>query len=459
MKKIFLLCSSLIAVMLMFSGCESTQGVDTGSTVNTETVIAGNSENEDVLSSDNDGAVDDSDTSDGENTETVKKEIIIEPDNSYIYEDLCKVNAEYDETAGGAPVETIVKELRKDSYEGMVLLSHEVKDDTDTVKYKVQPQNIPGKGHQYIVCYADFTKDGDEWNLSSKKWSEWVINRNELNGSNWVADAENVKELAKLFDGGLAFEENSKVYVHFKRNLNIITVLFNDDASVFETKIATSFSGTVYYLNGDEKKSVDFTCLEGTTNDDGIISFKLVTDNGEDYFSPGIENTFISKALFNLVMSDENVDLENAAVLDNLDTFEVTSESIFYGEWIKEIGNENGNVSPELSWDKVDGASTYAIMILDLDAGDYLLHGCGICDTNHIDIGALDNFVGFRPQSPHYYTAYVFALKNAVDLNLSAGGNMLDDEKFFELLTKDNPDNVISYGKITASYEYLAKVW
>ena len=110
-------------------------------------------------------------------------------------------------------------------------------------------------------------------------------------------------------------------------NRNIITVLFNDDASVFETKIATSFSGTVYYLNGDEKKSVDFTCLEGTTNDDGIISFKLVTDNGEEYFSPGIENTFISKALFNLVMSDENVDLENAAVLDNLDTFDDTDNS------------------------------------------------------------------------------------------------------------------------------------
>ena len=84
MRKNYILCSSLIAVMLMFSGCESTQGVDTGSTVNTETVIAADSENEDVLSSDN--AVDDLNTPDGENTETVKKEIIIEPDNSYIYE-------------------------------------------------------------------------------------------------------------------------------------------------------------------------------------------------------------------------------------------------------------------------------------------------------------------------------------------------------------------------------------
>ena len=147
MRKNYILCSSLIAVMLMFSGCESTQGIDTGSTANTETVIAADSENEDVLSSDN--AVDDLNTPDGENTETVKKEIILEPDNSYIFEGLCKVNAEYDETAGGAPVDTIVKELRKDSYERMVLLSHTVDGDTDTVKYKVIPMDISDKARPY----------------------------------------------------------------------------------------------------------------------------------------------------------------------------------------------------------------------------------------------------------------------------------------------------------------------
>ena len=149
MRKFYVLCSSLLAVMLMFSGCESTQGVDTGSTVNTETVIAADSESEDILSSDN--AVDDLNTPDGENAEPVKKEIIIEPDNSYIFEGLCKVNAEYDETAGGAPVDTIVKELRKDSYERMVLLSHTVDGDTDTVKYKVIPMDISDKARPYII--------------------------------------------------------------------------------------------------------------------------------------------------------------------------------------------------------------------------------------------------------------------------------------------------------------------
>ena len=449
MKKNFILCSILIAGALLLWGCEKVQvneysepdqGIESTVTVT----------NDDLNEQNNAGE---------EQAEEIEENtIIIEPDNSYIYEDLCKVNEEFDESLGGAPIETIVKNLLKDSYERMVLLSHEVKENTDTVKYKVVPQNISGKGQQYIVCYAEFTKDGDEWNLSSKKWSEWVIKRNELNGSNWVASSEDVKELSKLFDGGLSFEDGSKVYVHFKKNLNIITVLLNDDASVFETKIGVNFGGTVYYINDGEKKSVDFTCMEGIVNDDGLLSFKLVTDNGEEYFTPGESSIFISQALYDLYMSD-NADLENATVLESLDTFNVTSEGIFYGEWIKETGAKNGNVSPELSWDKVDGATNYAVMMIDLDEGNYHLHGYGVSDTNHLDFGAMNEYVGPYPPSPHNYTVYVFALKNAVDPGLRVDKQNCDAESLFKLLNKDNPDNVISYGSVTASYEYLERVW
>ncbi|MBO4785309.1 MAG: hypothetical protein J5521_11300, partial [Lachnospiraceae bacterium] len=195
--------------------------------------------------------------------EEEKEPIVIEPENSYIYEDLCKVNAEYDETAGGAPVDLIVKKLRKESYDRMVLLSHTVNGDTDTVKYKVIPHNLSGKGQSYIVCYADFVKEDDEWKFSSKSWSDWVIKRNELNGSNWIANSADVKELSNLFENGFAFDEGAAVYVHFKKNLNIITVLLNEDPSVFETKIGTSFGGTIYYKGENENTSVDFTCMEG----------------------------------------------------------------------------------------------------------------------------------------------------------------------------------------------------
>ena len=66
MRKFYVLCSSLLGVMLMFSGCESTQGIGTDNTANTETVIAADLENEDVLSSDNEGTSDNSNPAEGE---------------------------------------------------------------------------------------------------------------------------------------------------------------------------------------------------------------------------------------------------------------------------------------------------------------------------------------------------------------------------------------------------------
>ena len=444
MRRLTAFASIIISGLLVFSGCAT----------DTEAVVP----ESEVVGSVNETVTETVESEPVEEIEEEKETIVIEPDNSYIYEDLCKVNAEYDETAGGAPVDLIVKELRKESYDRMVLLSHTVNGDTDTVKYKVIPHNFSGKGQSYIVCYADFVKEDDEWKFSSKSWSDWVIKRNELNGSNWVADSGDVKDLANLFESGFTFDDGAAVYIHFKKNLNIITVLLNEDPSVFETKIGTSFGGTIYYKNDTENKSVDFTCMEGIVNDDGLLSFKLVTDNGEEYFTPGESSIFISQALYDLYMSD-NADLENAAVLENLDTFDVTSEGIFYGEWIKETGAKNGNVSPELSWDKVDGATSYAVMMIDLDEGNYHLHGYGVSDTNHLDFGAMNEFVGPYPPSPHNYTVYVFALKNAYDPGLRVDKQNCDAESLFELLNKDNPDNVISYGSVTASYEYLERVW
>ena len=398
--------------------------------------------------------------------EEEKEPIVIEPDNSYIYEDLCKVNAEYNENAGGAPVDVIVKELRKESYEGMVLLSHTVDKDKDTVKYKVLPKDISGKARSYIICRAEFIKDGEEWVLSSKEWSDWFVKSHEISGklcgSSWVANSTDVKDLAKLFESGFTFDEDSKVYVHFNKNFNDIVVLKNDDASVFETKFGMTYAGTVYCLNEDGNKSIDFTCTEGIVNDDGLLSFKLVTDNGEADFEPGNGNSFISDGLFKLCISDEKSDISNADIYENLDNFEVTSESIFYGEWIKETGLKNGNISPELSWEKVNGANAYAIFMVDSDENDFHIHGFGMTDTNHLNLGELhdESFSGPVPQEPHNYTVYVFALKKAVETGINVNNwSQGDPEKLLEILNKDNPGNAIAYGSVTASYEYLERVW
>ena len=453
MRRSVLVLTTVLSGILLFAGCINNTEEAAAIPEVIETVTAESPENEK--------------SSPEENTvEEEKEPIILEPDNSYICEGLCKVNQEYDEASGGAPVETIVKELRKESYERMVLLSHTVDGDKDTVRYKVLPKDISGIAHPYIVCSAEFTKDGEEWVLSSKEWSEWVVKSNEicskLCGSSWVSDSGEAKDLEKLFESGFSFDEGSEVYIHFIKTFSRITVLANEDPTVFETKFGTAYEGTVYCLNEDGKKSIDFTCTEGIVNDEGLLSFKLVTENGEADFEPGNGNSFISDGLFKLCISDEKSDISKADIYENLDNFEVTSESIFYGEWIKETGARNGNISPELSWEKVNGADTYALFMVDLDEGDFHIHGFGMTDANHLDYGELGDkgYLGPMPSDPHNYTVYVFALKKAVETDIRGDKwNLGDAEKLMEILNKDNPGNAIAYGSVTASYEYLERVW
>ena len=112
MRKIFYVCSFLITGVLFLSGCDL-------NSAEIETVEA---EAESTVKEESDNLL----SANGINAEelTVEEEpIVIETDNSYIFEDLCKVSENYDESEG-APIELVVSELRKDYYEGMILLSH-----------------------------------------------------------------------------------------------------------------------------------------------------------------------------------------------------------------------------------------------------------------------------------------------------------------------------------------------
>ena len=440
MRKIFYVCSFLITGVLFLSGCDL-------NSAEIETVEA---EAESTVKEESDNLL----SANGINAEelTVEEEpIVIETDNSYIFEDLCKVSENYDESEG-APIELVVSELRKDYYEGMILLSHAVEEgDTklDNVKYKIVPQNISGKGPQYIVCNACFEEDGDTWKLISNGWTEWDVEKSELNGSAWECDDAETEKLSKLFADELP--NDGKMYVAFRKNLNIITPLMNDDASILETKIGTNFKGTLEYIALDEKAEVEFSCMEGIVNDEGKISFKIVTDAGEEYFTPGEGSIYITNSYLDYVTGGDSE-------AEYIDTFEVNSESIFYGGWKKEIASTKGNVSPELSWEKVEGATQYAVLLVDLDEGNYHLQGYGLVSDNHIDAGALNKaqYVGPYLEGYHYYKAYVFALREDVsDVNLLVDNQNVDEASLIKQFTKKNSDNVISFGNITCIYDFF----
>ena len=143
----------------------------------------------------------------------------------------------------------------------------------------------------------------------------------------------------------------------------------------------------------------------------------------------------------------------------SLPTFNVTSDNLHDGMWDEKIGAKHGNVSPKLSWDKVENANKYMVVMIDYDGNNWLHWICTTDDTV-LDEGAVtekDGYVGpYPPSGTHNYTVYVFALKGdtyAIDDKLDSGGT--DFQKLVDQInsgvTTDH-NNIIAVGIIEGEY-------
>ena len=143
----------------------------------------------------------------------------------------------------------------------------------------------------------------------------------------------------------------------------------------------------------------------------------------------------------------------------DLPTFTVTSDNLHEGVWDEKIGAKHGNVSPKLSWDKVENANKYMVVMIDYD-GDNWLHWMYLTDDTVLDEGAVtdkDGYVGpYPPTGTHKYTVYVFALNGDtrnIDYTLDSGGT--DFQKLVEQINSGittDYDNIIAVGIIEGEY-------
>ncbi len=141
---------------------------------------------------------------------------------------------------------------------------------------------------------------------------------------------------------------------------------------------------------------------------------------------------------------------------------EITSPNLTEGVWDTKITNTlNGeNVSPELSWTAIDGASCYVVYMIDTKA--YWLHMEVLTSDTDIALGQIDSsddnkYVGpYPPYGTHPYNIYVVALKEApgdVNTHFDAGSNKIDD--FLEELDisqSGESGNIIGYGVLEGEY-------
>ena len=149
--------------------------------------------------------------------------------------------------------------------------------------------------------------------------------------------------------------------------------------------------------------------------------------------------------------------------------FKVTSESLDGKYWSKTCAFQGDNLSPQLSWEPVEGATTYVIYMVDLTAAN-IIHWKkdGITETNLPRGWATSAFsqgetshadyVGPNPPSgsTNQYNIYVFALKAPVErVKGSLGTPAIKLQDFMDSLDTDaegNSGNIVAVGRIVGYY-------
>ena len=152
---------------------------------------------------------------------------------------------------------------------------------------------------------------------------------------------------------------------------------------------------------------------------------------------------------------------ENGNLMSQFEEFELTSEDIEDGFWVDAISSSpaGDDVSPQLSWDPVDGAGQYIIYMVDISA-NYLIHwkAEGVTET-HLDRGWADSFYfGPYPRTglTNTYDIYVIAIRNPIDR--LRGSLRVPNENFplflayLDIDAEGNTGNIIAYGHISAQY-------
>lgn len=154
----------------------------------------------------------------------------------------------------------------------------------------------------------------------------------------------------------------------------------------------------------------------------------------------------------------------NADQLDisKLTPFELSSDDLHDGVWDSDITNtKNGtNRSPQLSWDAVDGASCYAVYMVDTGTTGVSswMHWKSLTEETSLPAGwaPKEEYVGpYPPEGTHVYEILVFAMKQPPEKLKGAFDN--SNEKLleaFKVMDGEEGGNIIACGHIKGTYTH-----
>lgn len=108
------------------------------------------------------------------------------------------------------------------------------------------------------------------------------------------------------------------------------------------------------------------------------------------------------------VQSGEVITSAEKAVSDGLPQFDISSDDLHDGVWDTVITNTDygKNVSPQLSWEPVEGAKSYVIYMVDTSAGNWLHWRAGNITETTLEQGSATEceYIGpYPPSGTHNY--------------------------------------------------------
>ena len=330
---------------------------------------------------------------------------------------------------------------------------HKTEIESENINVGIFPQTV-----EKNVSYIQKEKDG-AWEVESSEETKWDLgDLSVLSDSAWRIVADDAAALCPLLEEDFK-GVSAVVYLHFGKDLGEVKSTSDQE------KISVTFNtvGDLVLCAGVEKFSIEEVKMYAAeVKKDGSAKLTIDFGEGETVINLPSKADKMDRRDYLIAKSDTFI---KEVPFEDVPEINVTSQTLDDGIWDTKISKTlNGqNVNPELTWDPVEGASQYVVIMID---GGWL-HMDYITTNTSMTEGEIDSsfrsnrgkqYVGPYPPpgTTHTYTVFVFALKkemSADNWNFDKGGNYLD--KIFEGLNTDkdgNAGNVLAYGRLDGNF-------
>ena len=300
-----------------------------------------------------------------------------------------------------------------------------------------------------------------EWKAASEVISGMRLADDfDISDSVWKITSDDATTLFSGLDSSLKGVK-ATLYLHFGKDTKAESAerVTNGDGTSKMTVKLDATADTLFDCNGSKVMMFDVKIQSADVDPDGSALLTAVVDGNQGTVSVPAKATKCDMKEYLIRQSDTYITVVS---FEDLPSFNVKSSDLDNGVWNDRISNTGvgQNISPELTWDAVDGATQYVVIMID---GGWLHMDVFTSETS-LAQGAIGKgergaqYVGPYPPKnvPHTYTVFVFALKNEpgnVRFGFDSGSNNLDTiYKGLDADVDGNSGNVLAYARLDGNF-------